>query len=364
MISKNSITSAQLSSLLIGSMIGIGILSLPREVTKESYQDGWISVFLGGIYPILVIWLINILMKKFKEKTIIDINKIILGKFIGNIVNIFILIQLLTLLILVARILAELIQNYVLTNMPLGINLLIILCTIIYPSTLGLKAIGRTSQFIQCFLMPAMVLLVYILKDGEFINIMPIGDSGILKILEGIKTTAMAYLGFDVLLIFYPYVTNKDKILYKNFMGVFITILIYTLVVFISIVYMGVDLPQKQVWPLSIAPASIEIPVVETIQPFFFMFWIMVIFNNLSIRYFAIFQSLNILFKVKTYKIILHLVLVSIIYYVSFKFIKNIPQREEMFSPLLSTFLVFDMLLPIILLAVYFFFGKSDKFDS
>ncbi len=54
---ENFLTEHQLTIILIGCMVGIGVLSLPTPAIKIARQNGWISVLLGSIYPyILLLW--------------------------------------------------------------------------------------------------------------------------------------------------------------------------------------------------------------------------------------------------------------------------------------------------------------------
>ncbi len=41
--------------MVAGSMIGIGILSLPANLTKIAHNDGWIGVIIGSLYPFYMV---------------------------------------------------------------------------------------------------------------------------------------------------------------------------------------------------------------------------------------------------------------------------------------------------------------------
>ena len=54
-VESNAITPKQVTYLLVGSMIGVGILTLPNDLVAISKQDAWISAFIGAIYPLYMV---------------------------------------------------------------------------------------------------------------------------------------------------------------------------------------------------------------------------------------------------------------------------------------------------------------------
>ncbi len=51
--SNNVLTTNQTMLMIVGSMIGIGILSLPANLTKIAENNGWIGVIIGSLYPFI-----------------------------------------------------------------------------------------------------------------------------------------------------------------------------------------------------------------------------------------------------------------------------------------------------------------------
>lgn len=87
-VGSNSITPSEVTFLLIGSMIGVGILSLPNDLVVVAKQDAWISAFIGAVYPLYMVIIASTLCKKHPKKNILALSKMCFGKFIGSILNI------------------------------------------------------------------------------------------------------------------------------------------------------------------------------------------------------------------------------------------------------------------------------------
>lgn len=78
----DKITTSQASIILTNSMLGAGILTLPRNVVKAvQTPDAWISVVLGGIIVSLVILVMVKLSQQFQERLSFSILKELLGIF-------------------------------------------------------------------------------------------------------------------------------------------------------------------------------------------------------------------------------------------------------------------------------------------
>ena len=58
---NDRITSSQLFSVLTGTILGIGVLSLPRSLAKASEADSLIVVLLGGAIVFLITLLIMLI---------------------------------------------------------------------------------------------------------------------------------------------------------------------------------------------------------------------------------------------------------------------------------------------------------------
>ncbi|MCS4468651.1 GerAB/ArcD/ProY family transporter [Clostridium botulinum] len=83
---NNVLTTSQTIVIIVGSMLGIGILSLPANLSKIAHNDGWIGVVIGSLYP-LYMGLCAILIFKdnsYQNTNIIEISKNYFGKILGS----------------------------------------------------------------------------------------------------------------------------------------------------------------------------------------------------------------------------------------------------------------------------------------
>ena len=90
---SNLLDDYEVIGLIVGFVIAIGFLSLPGGVAKEAKQDGWISILVGAIYPLVESLLCIYYCKKHPNEDILILSKKFLGKKIGTVCNLLFLVQ-------------------------------------------------------------------------------------------------------------------------------------------------------------------------------------------------------------------------------------------------------------------------------
>lgn len=80
--SNNVLTTNQTMLMIVGSMIGIGILSLPTNLAKIAENDGWIGVIIGSLYPFYMVLCAILIFKdnSYYNTNIVEISKNYFGK--------------------------------------------------------------------------------------------------------------------------------------------------------------------------------------------------------------------------------------------------------------------------------------------
>ena len=112
----------------------------------------------------------------------------------------------------------------------------------------GVLIISRYAVFTVFFTLWMPFLLFIPLKDGHWIYLLPLLKEGWIPVLNTVKSTIIAFLGFEFAFVLYPYLSNKSSakgIVLANL----ITLFIYLQVTFVSFVYFSPDGITKFLWP-------------------------------------------------------------------------------------------------------------------
>ena len=187
---SNNITSGQLMALVVSMQLGISVLNLPGPLSRVCGHDGWISILVYGIVTTGVIILIVRLMNRYNNQSIYEINKLLYGKYLGSLLNLFIVLYLWYSSCLYLRSYLNIVHVHLLRSTPSLILCGFILIPTCYLSWYGLKYIARFSTMIYLSLTACLVLFFLVYKNLRLTFLMPIGQSGI----RGIKESLPLYL--------------------------------------------------------------------------------------------------------------------------------------------------------------------------
>jgi len=183
---KNEITSAQLVGFTISGQIGLGSLFLPSILAGKVGHDGWISTILSGFLCIIITILIMLLLKRYSNKTIFDINFLLFGKVIGYFLNISFVLYLLFICGITIRLFEETINIIVLKYTPPVVITLLILIPTIYATSKGLKVVCKFSLLIYVAYLLVIVSFFLNFHNTRVTYLLPVGKAGIIPIIKSI----------------------------------------------------------------------------------------------------------------------------------------------------------------------------------
>ena len=137
------ISSSELFFILVGCIIGMGVTSLPADVVSIAKQDGWISTIIGGIYPLYIVLVGGIIIKRHPNSNIMTLSKAYFGKIIGNSLNLLFMLTFLFYIVLVISGSSSQLRAYSIYFMPHYKLVLIFAAVACYASIKGLKVLAR-----------------------------------------------------------------------------------------------------------------------------------------------------------------------------------------------------------------------------
>ncbi|AVQ39917.1 hypothetical protein C7M56_14985 [Clostridium botulinum] len=294
---ENFLTESQLTIILIGCMVGIGILSLPSSAIKIAKQDGWISVLLGSIYPLYITFIAIYIRKNYPKEDILDISKKIYGNILGNILNLIFLSFFFIISTDLAAEINNILKIYMIHSLSFWNLSSLLFLFVAYAAYGGTEVIGKINEILFYGTFAVFLIPLFSLKNINITNLQPVLGSGIRNIVKGIKGTFISYSGFEILFIFYPFINENVKIKKPAFKSIIFTTILYTLYVVLTLLYLGINASQKFLWPVITITTSIIIPIINSFKYIFLSLWTMTMFKCISIYYFTFTYGLNKIFK-------------------------------------------------------------------
>ena len=130
-------------------------------------------------------------------------------------------------------------------------------------------------------------LTPYIFKDGS-------------NMLEGFFQIYLAYLGYELCLLLFPYTDKKTKLFRAVIYGNLIRTISYTLLGFVSFGVVGSDMLKVMLFPLLDLLAYIKLPFIERIENLFYGFFLFTTLITLVLYFWAAGESTQRVFpKIK-----------------------------------------------------------------
>lgn len=299
---RNKISPLQVYFLIFLTQFGTGILNLPREVTTVAGEDGWISVILATLLSMAGAWIAVKLALRYKGKTIIEINRELLGKFFGTLVSLVYFSYFFVLAVFQLRNLTELVVIWVLPRFPLWSTIFLLVPALVYLTRNGVRVMARLYNLYFYHLLPLSIIIFWPILEFEPRLIFPPFTEGFLPILKGLKATSSAFLGFETILMFNPFLKEPEKSMLPVQVATLTAGVLYTVTVFALTAYFGVQELQFQLWPTIYVARTISIAFLERLDIFIDIIWIIVSFTTLGTYYYLAAFSFSRILNRKDHK--------------------------------------------------------------
>lgn len=355
---QSYLTVNQFALIIFGSIVGVGILSLPNGVVKEAHQDGWISTLIGGIYPLYVVIIARYISKKFPNDSILIISKKYFGRIFGGILNFIFATYFIYTASMIGSYYTNLMRNYIVGFLtPFKIIAILFMC-IIYASSKGLKVIGKISEISFYVTIVLILSPIVALKTTDITNIYPVFGAGAGSIFKGSLKSVFSYSGAEIILLIYPFLKDKKKMLVSSLITVTLVIIMYVWCVFITTYYLGPDIVTKHNWSFLLVIGSVTVTVINNYRYIFMTFWSLVAFKSISINTYASLYTLkDFAYKMEMKK--LYFLMYPLLVYLSFKYGNEI-SRQNISNNVQPYYVIFNLLYMTII-AILILFKKGVK---
>ncbi|MGG1553711.1 GerAB/ArcD/ProY family transporter [Paenibacillus ferrarius] len=292
-----------LAAILISNIIlGSGILTLPRVAAASTHTpDAWLAVIGGGLLTIAAGTGMALLCRRYPDRTIYEFIPHILGRAGGFVYSLAIICYFLSSASFQVRSMAEVSGYFLLEGTPSWVVISIFIWVGLYLMIGGIEPIARICELI---LPPTVLILLVLLflsiRTFEWNHILPIGGSGVLPVLHGLKSTSLAFSGVEAILFLTAFMSNSSKSVKAVIAGIITPMIFYAAIVFLTIGALTVDGTIARTWPLMDLIRSFAIPgfIFERFESLLLITWIMQIFTSFTISYFGASLGLVCLFGI------------------------------------------------------------------
>lgn len=238
---SNSITTLQFILIIHSVQLGVGIISMPKDLADISGTDGWIAIILGWVLSTTASLIIVQVMKKYPKGTIIDLISHYFGKWVGKIAMAVYAVYFLLYAYLIYDRMALLIQSWIMQQTQTWILMLLFTVPAYMLIKGGVRDIGRFSEitFLAAIWMPIVISTLF--KEGNYLHLLPVLREGWMPVLRTVKTTIFSFLGFEVIFFIYPHLEKKQSASMGVIVANTITMLFYLLLTLVCFLVFSPD---------------------------------------------------------------------------------------------------------------------------
>lgn len=289
-------------------LIGIGILTLPAELTEYTVAaDGWVAIAVCGVILSFVVWLIAKVAASFPNQEFLTYASYLVTRPVAILLTMLFSIQGVFINTYVVRVISDLAEEYLFDRTPvevLGLCFLLVVVYAVSGSRAGLFRLNMMFLPIISFIM----FLVTVFSFGlfEMDHFFPVFKTDLSGHVEGVRASGLSFLGFYILFFYIALVRKPKKAPKMAVLGMAMTVVIYVITFMISVGVFGNITTANLIYPVIEIAKQLEVPggFFERFDSIFYVIWIMAIFNVMCMAFDATLFALKSVFPVKKLKLI------------------------------------------------------------
>lgn len=235
---KDNLTDKQIGTLVYSTLVGYGIISLPKDITSYMGTTGWFSVILCGIIIIIFSIIIINIMTTFRGKNFYQISSLLVGEKITTVFCIVYSIYCYIFYVIIPKGYTEIIKVTSYSNTPFWFFEMLIYIVCIYAVIKGIKTIGRLSEIYALITFVGILGIgILVSFEGKIINLFPIFYiKNIGNLIGGMYQSFLPFLGIECLFFMkYDKQNNKSKQYVISIIAIIILLYIFIIEVCISV---------------------------------------------------------------------------------------------------------------------------------
>jgi spore germination protein (amino acid permease) len=287
----SKITSKQYIFAIYKTQIGVGILSLPRELAQSSGAAGLLSLVLSWVMMVSISFFIVRAMSLHPGATFQQAIVRVFGKLVGGCLNmlwaVFALLAAATVLMSMLFIL----QVWIISDVPVFELALVFLIPVYMICRYREQAIGRYAEFVYLVTLWLYPLLFYPLKDASLLNLLPILPDGIGPVLHSVRMAIFAFLGLEIAMFLYPNLEKPRRAFRDLVVANTLTTSLYLIVACITYFFFDRDQLQQHLWPTLELFKTVKFPFIERFEIVFLSFYTIIITYTIMSYVFASVRS-------------------------------------------------------------------------
>jgi spore germination protein len=291
--------------VLTSTIIGVGVLPLPRFASIAAGTGGPLVTLAGALLATFGLWLITVLGQWFPEKSIFHYSEDLIGRWPGRLGSVLLILFFAILSALAAREFGEVVVTAVLKKTPLEVIVIVMLLLAAISSRNDIATFSYMHQFYLPFILaPGLLIAFFSLKNADPLYLQPIWGNQPPGFGKGVLTIAALFQGSFIMSILIPSMRRPEKAMRASLSGMAVASGFYLLTVVATIAVFGPEETKQLLWPtLELARmTSLPANVLERLDAIFLIIWVTAVFTTLLSSYYLTIHAAGNLLRLRDHK--------------------------------------------------------------
>ncbi len=284
--------------LIENVMVGVGLLSLPHDLSAVGYNLWLIPILLGLIAQVALYPMVRLGLK-FPDSSLFAINEKVLGKWLGKLINFLLILYALLMITAVGETYLRLVQTIALPDRTITWQLAVLFGLAAYIVFGGIKSVARFCIMSFLFTGWMIYFLQWPMSKGEWEHLLPFATFRTSEVVETIHIAFPSMFGFELLMFYFPYIKLQKKAFRHASYGIWLTIFFYTVVCLASVVYFSPWQLEHLRYPVLNIFKAVELSWIERMENLGINLWVFLILTTLSGYLWMAYKGVGSLFNIE-----------------------------------------------------------------
>ncbi|ADL13446.1 GerAB/ArcD/ProY family transporter [Acetohalobium arabaticum] len=348
---KTRISPYQATLLLVSTIIGTAIVLLPTLIVQDAKQDAWLSGIILIAFALIISIIYSLIANRMERTDLIAFSRQTFGQIITTILTGGLVIYFVITSGTVTRQISEIMVSTYLPETPLwflNLNIILTAAAFVY---YGLEVTARVLEIIfYLFLVTFLIAIIILTKDMSPAFLQPVLSEGFKPILKSIYPGLVIFGEFFIVLIFAPQIAEPNKVYKSLVSSIAISGVLMMIVILSTLMIFGPGMTANLTFPLLSAHRYAQaLGVIERLDPLFIFYWVGGGVLKAAIFFYGAVYTIQKLFRLSTYYIIIPFTIPPI-FYISSYYFKNVRELADFLHQMVPLYIAIQVVYPILLL--------------
>jgi spore germination protein len=300
------ITVIQATTILVSTIIGVGVLPLPLFAVRAADTGAPLVTFIAIVLAFLGLWVLTVLGMRFPNQSIITYSDDIIGKWAGRLFSLIIIAFFAVLTGLASREFGSVVVSAVLRETPLEVTVIVMLLLAAVFTRSDMNVFAYIHNFyLPIILAPGLIIVVLSLKNANTLYLQPLWGNGPDGMLTGILIVAALFQGSFVMTIIIPLMRRPERAMTASIWGIVISGSLYLMIVIATVAVFGPEELKKLLWPTLELARTTSLPgnILQRLDVIFIAVWVTAVFTTIFSSYMFTVHALSKVMRLRDHRL-------------------------------------------------------------